>query len=80
MNFGNILGWLAAILTLILILPIVLQQWKSPQDKRISTRNFILILITALLWIIYGTQNSSPALVITNIIIFLACGILLLRP
>jgi len=78
MDFGNILGWIAAILTLVITTPFAIAQWRVKGQLGISVRNLVLILVATLLWIIYGVQNSSPALVISAIVIFVVYGVLLL--
>ncbi len=77
MNTYEIVGLLAAILTISTALPTALKGIVYKQVDELSLRLLTLQLASYLLWLIYGIWISSPPLAVTNIITFTITGIIM---
>lgn len=77
MNNVEWIGIFAGILTTISFVPQVLQVVKTKSTKDISLAMFLIFATGVLCWLIYGLFLKSPAMIISNSIIFtLSCVIL----
>ena len=70
MNFAQISGYLAAILSGIIFLPQVIKTVKSKDTKSLSLMSFILLSVSNSFWIIYGILNLDPAIMLAQVFLF----------
>lgn len=77
MDFVNLLGSVAGILTTTSILPQVIKTWKTKSAKDLSIAMIYLLAAGVLLWIVYGIliraypiiiANSVPLVLVTTLI------------
>lgn len=74
----EILGLIAGGLTTIAFIPQVYKTWKTKSADDVSIHMFILFLTGVTLWIIYGFINAIPAVLFSNIAIFILASIQIL--
>lgn len=80
MNPIPLIGFSAAILSIISFLPQVIKCWKTRQTKDISLSTYILFAIALSLWITYGLLNKDLPVILANIIVLiLALNIVYLK-
>ena len=76
----EVFGYLAALLTTIAFVPQLLKVWTSKSAKDISYLMFILFVIGIVLWEVYGWEIHSLPVILFNIITFLlGISILILK-
>jgi len=66
-DFYEILGLIAAILTTSAFVPQVYKAWKTKDVEAISLTMFVVMFLGVLLWLIYGFYINSLSMVIANI-------------
>lgn len=71
------LGVLAAALLVYLFFPIVTSLFQPENRAKIPLKRLIWLVITSILWIMYGISDSSPALVLLAIAGFATTSLLL---
>ena len=74
----EIIGIIAGCFTTIAFIPQVYKTWASKSAKDISMHMFILFITGVTLWIIYGIIKNVPAVLISNVAIFILAGIQIL--
>ena len=78
MNFESLIGYAATILISIAFLPQVYKVWKTKSVEDISLPTFILLMGSTALWMTYAGMRSDIPLLITNIILGINQGSILL--
>lgn len=79
-DFTDIVGLAAGLLTTVSMLPQVIQSYKSKSTKDISLPYIFLLWLGLLIWGLYGFLISSLPIILTNTISFgLASAIILLK-
>ena len=66
MDFINILGTVAGVLTTASFIPQVAKTWKSRSAKDVSLAMFFVLATGIILWIIYGFLVSSLPVILAN--------------
>lgn len=74
----EILGLIAGGLTTIAFIPQVYKTWKTKSAKDVSLHMFIIFVTGVTLWIIYGIIKDVPAVLFSNIAIFIFATIQIL--
>lgn len=77
MNFINLIGFLAAILTTIAFLPQVIKAWRSKSTKDVSLETIVLFSTGVFLWIVYGLYIKAVPIVLANVVTLMLNLILL---
>lgn len=67
-NYVQLLGMLAGILTTIAFLPQVIKTWKSRSAKDLSLGMFSIFCTGVLLWLIYGLLVDDLPIVLANFV------------
>ena len=70
-NYINLFGFSAALLTTIAFLPQLYKTWKTKSADDVSLTMLISFLIGIICWIIYGLKINSIPILISNIITFI---------
>lgn len=65
----ELIGFIAGILSLVGFLPQAIKAVMTRQTDDLSLTTFIMVGISALLWVVYGLSNQLPAIWITNIVV-----------
>ena len=74
MLFIDILGWITAVLTILLYLPLVAKTIKNKNTEGVSKTTFLVVLLAGILFVIWGgSQNIAPTIMAN-----FAIGILML--
>ncbi len=68
MNYFEIIGFLAAILTTVAFFPQVIKVYKTKDTKSISLTMYIILSIGLLCWLIYSVYLSSFPMILANTI------------
>lgn len=68
MNYFEIIGFLAAIITTVAFFPQVIKVYKTKDTKSISLTMYIILSIGLLCWLIYGVYLSSFPMILANTI------------
>ncbi len=77
MDFKNIIGYIAAFLSIFCLLPQVIKTWKTKSTGDISLAMYILGSLGAIFWVTYGVFLNSRQIILTNSIV-LICFLLIL--
>ena len=79
MNFDpEILGLIAGTLSCITLVPQIFKSWKSKSVKDISVVSFMIVVISTLIWLVYGIWKQLPSVILTNVVVCLSAIIMLL--
>ena len=70
-NYINLFGFSAALLTTIAFLPQLYKTWKTKSADDVSLTMLISFLIGLICWIIYGLKINSIPILVANIITFI---------
>jgi MtN3 and saliva related transmembrane protein len=80
MNWVDLVGTLAGVLTTVSFVPQVVKTWRSRSAEDLSLFMFALFSAGLLLWLVYGIAlHSLPIILANGITLVLALGILLLK-
>jgi MtN3 and saliva related transmembrane protein len=71
----DVVGYLAGLFTLIGYLPQTIKTIRTKHAKDLSLATFVIVGISAILWIVYGLGNDKPAIWITNSVVAIATTI-----
>ncbi len=71
LNYIDLFGFLAALLTTIAFLPQLYKTWQTKSADDVSLFMLILFITGLLCWIIYGFKINSIPILIANIITFI---------
>lgn len=71
MQFVDILGLAAAIITTFTFLPQVIKVWKEKSAKDVSSLMFIIAITNEVLWIGYGILRNDWIIIATNAILMI---------
>ena len=71
MNYIDVFGFLAALLTTIAFLPQLYKTWQTKSADDVSIIMLILFIIGLICWIIYGLKINSIPILVANIITFI---------
>ena len=66
MNYVEILGLIAAVLTTGAFVPQVYKTWKEKSTKDISLTMYLVLLTGVLLWVVYGFYLESLPIILAN--------------
>ena len=66
MNYIEIIGFGAAILTTAAFLPQVYKTWQTKDVSSLSLPMLILFFIGIVTWLIYGFLKNSPSMIFAN--------------
>lgn len=65
-DFIEIIGFIAAILTTSAFIPQVYKTWKTKDVKAISLTMYLVMFTGVLLWLVYGIYINSLSMVLAN--------------
>lgn len=68
LNYIQLLGMLAGILTTVAFLPQVIKTWKSRSAKDLSLGMFSIFCLGVLLWLIYGFLVDDLPIILANLV------------
>jgi MtN3 and saliva related transmembrane protein len=71
MNYTEIIGYLAALLTTLSFLPQALRVIQTKRTRDISRNMYILLCLGILLWLLYGIIKKDFPIIFANLITFL---------
>ena len=71
LNYIDLFGFLAALLTTIAFLPQLYKTWRTKSADDVSLVMLILFITGLVCWIIYGLKINSIPILIANIITFI---------
>ena len=71
MNWVEILGYTAGVLSAITFLPQVIKTWKMKKAGELSLLTILFVISSVVLWIIYGLIINNKVIIFTNSIILL---------
>ncbi|MGA2775758.1 MAG: SemiSWEET transporter [Candidatus Omnitrophota bacterium] len=74
----NIIGLLAAILTMFSFIPQIVKVIKTKSAKDVSMITIIQLTIGVFLWFVYGLARRDPIIIMANSITFVTLVILLI--
>lgn len=67
-DYIQLLGVIAGILTTVAFLPQVVKTWKSRSAKDLSLGMFSIFCLGVLLWLIYGLLVSDLPIILANLV------------
>lgn len=73
----EILGLVAGTLSCITFVPQIFKTWRSKSVKDISVTSFTIVVVSTLIWLVYGFLKNLPSVILTNIIVCLSALIML---
>ena len=71
LNYIDLFGFLAALLTTIAFLPQLYKTWKTKSADDVSLIMLILFITGLIFWIIYGLKIHSTPILIANVVTFI---------
>ena len=74
MSTTELFGYLAAALTTISFVPLVIQVWRSKHTKDISLGMYSIFTVGILVWLIYGILLGSTPIIVANCITIVLAG------
>lgn len=77
MQFVDILGLAAAIITTFTFLPQVIKVWKEKSAKNVSSMMFIIAITNEILWIGYGILRNDWIIIFTNAVLMIMAILIL---
>lgn len=66
LNYIEIIGLCAAVLTTAAFLPQVYKTWKTKDVSALSLPMLSMFFVGVFLWLVYGLLLSSPSLILAN--------------
>lgn len=66
MDYIEVIGFIAAILTTAAFLPQVYKTWKTKDVSSLSLPMLIIFFIGVFAWLIYGFLKNSPPMIFAN--------------
>jgi MtN3 and saliva related transmembrane protein len=69
MEFVDILGYVAGLLTTLTFLPQVIKTVKEKSAKDVSLNMFLIAAANQVLWVIYGVLKKDLVIIMTNVLI-----------
>jgi len=78
MDYTEILGYAAALLTTVSSVPQALKIIRTKETKDVSAKSYILLFTGLILWIIYGVYREDLPLILANSISALVAGTVLM--
>ena len=72
----NLIGFLAATLTMFSFLPQIIKVWRTKSAKDVSIVMLLQLSAGVSLWIVYGLYLKSPVLIMANSVTLLSMIIL----
>jgi len=73
----NLVGYIAGVLTLFAFLPQSFKTIRTGKSRDLSLPTYVLLVLSAFLWVIYGLGNHKLAIYGTNAVVFLLSAIIL---
>lgn len=67
-DYIEIIGLIAAVLTTAAFLPQVYKTWKTKDVSSLSLPMFSMFFVGVVMWLIYGLLIESPAIILANTI------------
>lgn len=77
MDYVEIIGFGAAILTTAAFLPQVYQTWKSKDVSGLSLPMLIMFFVGITLWFVYALYINSPSMIIANAVTIVSSSFLI---
>jgi MtN3 and saliva related transmembrane protein len=77
MEFVDILGLAAAIITTFTFLPQVIKVWKEKSARNVSSMMFIIAITNEILWIGYGVLRNDWIIIATNSVLMIMAILIL---
>ncbi|TXG37530.1 hypothetical protein FUA22_09660 [Seonamhaeicola maritimus] len=77
MDYIEIIGLIAAVLTTSAFLPQVFKTWKTKDVESFSLPMFLIFFIGILFWLIYGILVKSIAMILANSVTIISSFLLL---
>lgn len=74
----EILGYIAGTLTIVSFVPQVVKTLRTKDTKGLSWLMWILLVLSAIAWIGYGIELESLPMLITNAVVIVCAGLILL--
>jgi len=69
MEFVDVLGYIAGLLTTLTFLPQVIKTVKEKSAKDVSLNMFLIAATNQVLWVIYGALKKDLVIILTNVLI-----------
>ncbi|AUP79889.1 SemiSWEET family sugar transporter [Flavivirga eckloniae] len=76
MNYIEIIGFTAAVLTTIAFLPQVYKTWKTKDVSSLSLPMLLIFFVGVFAWLIYGFLKNSPPMIFANSITIVSAFLL----
>ena len=77
MEFAQIIGFAAGLLTTIAFIPQVTKIWKTKSAADVSLATFIAFTIGVGLWLVYGILQKEPPIILWNGVTLVLAGAIL---
>ena len=74
MDYVQLLGLSAAVITSVSNIPQALKIIRTKETKGVSTRSYTLLLVGLLFWIGYGIQRNDLPIILSNALSAIICG------
>ncbi len=72
------LSYIGAVLTIAAFLPQAVKTIKTRQTRDLSLPTYLLLVSGSIVWILYGVEANSLAIIITNSVVALSSAVILI--
>ena len=73
----ELLGYTGTVLTISSFLPQAVKTVRTRKTRDLSLPTYIILVLSALVWTIYGIGTDAPPIAVTNATVFLASSVVL---
>ncbi|MEC3906601.1 SemiSWEET transporter [Tamlana sp. 2201CG12-4] len=77
MNYTELIGFIAAVLTTAAFLPQVYKTWKTKDVSSLSLPMLVIFFIGITMWLVYGFLMHSPSMIFANSITIVSSFLLM---
>ncbi len=74
----EILGLVAGTLSCITFVPQIFKTWQTKSVKDISVMSFLIVVVSTLIWLVYGIIKELPSVILTNVVVCISAIVMLL--
>lgn len=78
LELEEIFGYSAAVISSVSFLPQLIKLWKTKSGHDLSMITLIFLLLNAVLWFIYGLMKDAQPLWITNLLMIIMIGLMII--
>lgn len=72
----DVFAYTATVLNIVMLIPQVVQTWKTRETKDLSLFSLIIFIVAGILWLLYGVVKQAPPIIVSNAVLITLNSIL----